>query len=106
MRDGEAVTRGLIGALALVDPDAGIVLPHENTMAGTVSDRLALTAATETNTEPIYLVYDGGGAAAAVVRGVGLAPPLAETTTEDGLTHRLWAITDPAILAAVAGDLA
>jgi uncharacterized protein (DUF1015 family) len=106
MRDGEAVTRGLIGALALVDPDAGIVLPHENTMAGTVSDRLALTAATEANTETIYLVYDGGGAASAVVSDVGAHPPLAEATTEDGLTHRVWAITDPAILAAVAGDLA
>jgi uncharacterized protein (DUF1015 family) len=106
MRDGEAVTRGLIGALALVDPDAGIVLPHENTMAGTVSDRLALTAATEANTEAIYLVYDGGRAASAVVSDVGAHPPLAEATTEDGLRHRVWAITDPAVLAAVAGDLA
>ena len=105
MRDGEAVTRGLIGALALVDPDAGIVLPHENTMAGPVADRLALTAATECNTEPIYLVYDGGGAASAVVADVGSRPPLAEATTEDGLAHRLWAITDPDTLAAVADDL-
>jgi uncharacterized protein (DUF1015 family) len=105
MRDGESVTRGLIGALALVDPDAGIVLPHENTMSGIVSDRLALTAATETNTEPIYLVYDGGGVASAVVGDVGTQPPLAAATTEDGLEHRVWAITDPDVLAAVAADL-
>jgi uncharacterized protein (DUF1015 family) len=105
MRDGESVTRGLIGALALVDPDAGIVLPHENTMAGTVGDRVSLTAATECNTEPIYLVYDGGGAASALVSDVGSWPPLAETRTEDGLVHRLWTITDPAVLAAVAADL-
>lgn len=105
MGDGDSVTRGLVGALALVDPDAGIVLPHENTMAGPVSDRLALTAATESNTEPIYLVYDGGGAASAVVSDVGGHPPVAEATTEDGLRHRLWAITDPDVLAAVAADL-
>ena len=105
MRDGEHVTRGLIGALALVDPDAGIVLPHESTMAGPVSDRLALTAATASNTEAIYLVYDGGGVASAVVSDVGGQPPLASTTTEDGLAHRLWAITDPDVLAAVAADL-
>ena len=105
MREGEAVTRGLIGALALVDPDAGIVLPHENTMAGPVADRLALTAATECNTEPIYLVYDGGGIASAVVADVGAQPPLAEAESEDGIAHRLWAITDPEILAAVAADL-
>lgn len=105
MRDGESVTRGLVGALALVDPDAGIVLPHENTMAGPVSDRLALTAATGCNTEPIYLVYDGGGAASAAVSDVGGQPPLATATTEDGLVHRLWAITDPDVLAAIAADL-
>ena len=105
MRDGDAVTRGLIGALALVDPDAGIVLPHENTMAGPVADRLALTAATECNTEPIYLVYDGGGVASAVVSDVGGQQPVAEARTEDGLTHRLWAITDREVLDAVAADL-
>ncbi len=105
LRDGESVTRGLVGALALVDPDAGIVLPHENTMAGPVSDRLALTAATASNTEPIYLVYDGGGVASAVVSDVGSHPPIAEARTEDGLAHRLWAITDPDVLAAVAADL-
>jgi uncharacterized protein (DUF1015 family) len=105
LADGEAVTRGLIGALALVDPDAGIVLPHENTMAGPVSDRLALTAATGANTEPIFLVYDGGGAASAVVSDIGGHPPIAEATTEDGVRHRLWAVTDADVLAAVAADL-
>ncbi|HVF05847.1 MAG TPA: DUF1015 domain-containing protein [Frankiaceae bacterium] len=105
MREGESVTRGLIGALGLVDPDAGIVLPHENTMAGPVSDRLALTAATECNTEPIYLVYDGGGVASAVVSDVGGQQPVAEATADDGITHRLWAITDPDVLEAVAADL-
>ena len=105
MREGDAVTRGLVGALALVDPEAGIVLPHENTMAGPVSDRLALTAATGGNTEPIYLVYDGGGVASAVVSDVGAQQPVATATSEDGIEHRLWAITDPEILAAVAADL-
>lgn len=105
MRDGESATRGLIGALALVQPEAGIVLPHENTMAGTVSDRVQLTAATEANTEPIYLVYDGGGVASAVVSDVGGQAPIATTTSEDGLEHRLWAVTDPDVLAAVAADL-
>ena len=57
------VTRGLFGAVELRDPADGVILPHENTMAGPVADRLALMRATEANLEPIYLVYDGGGAA-------------------------------------------
>jgi uncharacterized protein (DUF1015 family) len=54
--------RGLLGAVGLTGPDDGIVLPHENTMAEPVADRLALQRSTEANLEPIFLVYDGGGA--------------------------------------------
>jgi uncharacterized protein (DUF1015 family) len=102
--DGSA-TRGLLGAVELRDPDDGVILPHENTMAGPVSDRLALMTATESNLEPIYLVYDGGGAASELVAAASDRPPLTETTTPDGVTHRLWSISEPADHAAVASDL-
>ncbi|ESZ99848.1 hypothetical protein ThrDRAFT_04112 [Frankia casuarinae] len=97
--------RGLIGAVALTDPDAGIILPHENTMAGPVSDRLALTRATRANLEPIFLLYAGGGETSRVVSMVIATTPLVETSTDDGVTHRLWAIDDPAVLTAIAADL-
>jgi uncharacterized protein (DUF1015 family) len=103
--DGPA-TRGLLGAVELRDPADGVILPHENTMAGPVADRLALMTATEANLEPIYLVYDGGGHASAVVAGVDTAAPIATATTPDGVRHRLWAVTDPAVLEAVEVDLA
>ncbi|MEP7053813.1 MAG: DUF1015 domain-containing protein [Actinomycetota bacterium] len=105
MREGSHIQRGLLGAVALVQPDAGIILPHENTMAGPVSDRLLLTKATQANTEPIFLVYDGGGAASAAVSDVGAHPPIAVSRTADGIEHRLWAISDEDVLAAIAGDL-
>jgi uncharacterized protein (DUF1015 family) len=99
-------TRGLIGAVKLHAYEDAVILPHENTMAGPVADRLALMVATEANLEPIYLVYDGGGAASELVRGVDSALPLATAVTGDGTTHRIWAITDVATLAAVDADLA
>jgi len=105
MEQGGARTRGLVGALALAVPEAGIVLPHENTMAGPVADRLALTEATEANLEPIYLVYDGGGATTEIVASFTDRRPEAETTTPDGVTHRLWSLTDPDAIAAVGADL-
>jgi uncharacterized protein (DUF1015 family) len=103
--DGER-TRGLLGAVELRDPADGVILPHENTMAGPVSDRLSLMTATEANLEPIYLVYDGGGAASALVASVGDLAPDTEASTADGTVHRLWAITDPRQHDAVARDLA
>lgn len=101
-----ALTRGLLGAVELRDPLDGVILPHENTMAGPVSDRLALMSATEANVEPIYLVYDGGGAASHAVASVADLAPLAQTRTPDGITHTLWGLDDPAVLAACAADLA
>ena len=98
-------TRGLLGALALVQPGANIVLPHEDTMAGPVADRLALTAATEANLEAIYLVYDGGGPTTELVADFGARRAELETTTPDGVTHRLWTLTDRSALATIAADL-
>ena len=99
------VQRGLVGGVGLARADAGIVLPHEDTMAGPVSDRLALSVATQANLEPIFLVYEGGGAASALVAAADQRTPLLDTTTADGIRHRIWAIEDPAELDAIAADL-
>ena len=99
------VQRGLLGALSLSPADDGIVLPHENTMAGPVADRLALYTAVDADLEPIFLLYAGGGAASTAVAAVDTAPPLLDEMLPDGLRHRLWAVTDPGVLAEVAADL-
>jgi uncharacterized protein (DUF1015 family) len=96
MRDPAGhTTRGLLGALELRAPEDGVVLPHENTMAGPVADRLEVMTSTGTDLEPIYLVYDGGGPASELVRSVSDRAPAAETSTPDGIEHRLWQLTDP-----------
>jgi uncharacterized protein (DUF1015 family) len=99
-----ASTRGLIGAVGLHPYEDGVILPHENTMAGPVADRLALMQATAANLEPIYLVYDGGGRATELVTGID-GPPVASATTADGTEHRIWAVTEASVLADVADDL-
>lgn len=107
MREADGhVTRGMLGAVELRDPADGVILPHENTMAGPVADRLAVMTATGADLEPIYLVYDGGGPTSTLVAASDDREPVAETTTPDGVRHRLWAISDRDDIAAVAADLA
>ncbi len=98
--------RGLLAAVELRDPDERVVLPHEDVMPGPVADRLELMRATRANLEPILLVYDGGGSTVQVIDAAADGRPLVETVTEDGIRHRLWALTDPAEQQAVAADLA
>ncbi len=107
------VQRGLIGALRLADPADRVVLPHEDVSPGPVAGRLSLMEATQANLEPIFLLYDGSpagraeaGAAGRVIAAAVARQPLVDARTNDGLRHRLWAITSPADLAAIAADLA
>ncbi|MFG2075061.1 DUF1015 family protein [Nonomuraea maritima] len=101
------VQRGLIGDVGLADPTQAIVLPHEDVLPGPIADRLALMSTTQANLEPIFLLYDGGdGATTRLVDAVAdERSPLVSARTEDGLTHRLWAITDPSEIAAINADL-
>jgi len=107
-RAARPVQRGLIGALGLVPYAARVVQPHEDVAAGPVAGRRQLMEATQANLEPIFLLYEGGNGAA--TRLVDLVAdsrsPLTEAFTADGLRHRLWAITEPAELTAIAADLA
>jgi uncharacterized protein (DUF1015 family) len=109
---GPVLQRGLIGALQLAPLGAGPVLPHEDVIPGPVAGRRQLMEATGANLEPIFLLYDGpqepeqgytSGLIAAVATRRG---PLLSVDTDDGIRHRLWAVTDPGEQRAIAADLA
>lgn len=107
-RDGGMLQRGIIGALRLSEPSDGVVLPHEDVIPHVIADRAALMRATSANLEPLLLTYRGNGSrvgTAAVIERTAQRPPLLSTTTEDGFSHRLWAITDPADLTEIQTDL-
>ncbi|MFI5632819.1 DUF1015 family protein [Streptomyces sp. NPDC051664] len=108
-RDGEILQRGIVGALALSAPADGIVLPHEDVMAHVVEDRADLMRTTAAHLEPLLLTYRSEGhptGATAVIERTIHRPPLLATTTEDGYSHRLWAVTDPADRSEIETDLA
>jgi uncharacterized protein (DUF1015 family) len=98
--------RGLISDVALAPPERQIILPHENVMPGPVADRLALMTTTQANLEPIFLLYEGGGAASRLVDEVAATrEPLVEAHSADGLRHRLWAVPSEAEMAVINEDL-
>ena len=121
---GPVLQRGLIGALQLAPLGAGPVLPHEDVIPGPVTGRRQLVEATGANLEPIFLLYDGpdGPGAAGDLGGPGgptegftawliaevaeRREPLLSIDTDDGIRHRLWAVTDSAEQDAITADLA
>jgi uncharacterized protein (DUF1015 family) len=103
--------RGVIALVRVGDPASSGISPHEDVLPGPVRDRRDLMAVTRANLEPIFLVYEGGGAARGSTSWLtdhvaGSQPPLVTAQTPDGITHRLWRLADPADHATVSADLA
>ena len=97
--DGEPrQTSGVLGLLALAD-GGGSVLPHERTMAKPLGDRLQQLRTCRANISPIWALSLAGGLGAATATE---GPPLARCTDDDGVHHRLWRMTAPATVEAIA----
>jgi uncharacterized protein (DUF1015 family) len=105
--------RGIISLVRLGSPQAAGILPHEGVMPGLVADRKELMAATRSNLEPIFLIYDGesaggqaGPTATEIVDHVAAEhTPIVSITTDDGVTHRLWRLGQPDEQDAIVADL-
>lgn len=90
---------GIIGRFALRPWGQGIY-PHERTFPTAKADRLALLRATGTHFSPIFALYsDPEGITAHVLAGVTAQPPTAAFTDDDGVTHVLWRVDNPARVA-------
>jgi len=96
-------TSGVIGALELSVPGEGDVLPHERTMSKPKDDRLNLLRSCRANLSAIWVLSLAEGLS-------GLCelpgPPDARCTDDLGVHHRLWQITQPGIVSAIADAVA
>jgi uncharacterized protein (DUF1015 family) len=104
---GEMLTRrGVLGALQLEEFGEG-VQPHEHTLSGPKQDRLKLLRATRTNISPIFgLFADNDGWAATLMQTICTdTRPLLEARDGDGITHRMWRLTDDETVNALVGAL-
>lgn len=95
-------TTGVLGALALPDPGDGSVLPHERTLPKAKSDRLALLRATRVNLDPIWCLSLTEG----LTERIDTSGPLGTCTDEDGTSHSLFGIDDPATKGAISAAVA
>src|SRR5712692_3028668 len=89
--------RSIVGRVRLEPWDAGVVLPHEHTMAAPKQDRLRLLRACRTDVSPVFALYrpDGGESNSLCERAIGDRPAV-DAVDSAGQRHRLWPIGDPA----------
>jgi uncharacterized protein (DUF1015 family) len=86
--------RGFFATVRLEPFERRVVLPHEKTLSAPKEDRRRLLRATRTQISPVFGLYrDAGGAARAIIDEAASAAPAIDTTTADGVRHRLWPMT-------------
>ena len=102
-QDRPRQTAGVIGALELSVPGEGDVLPHERTMSKPKDDRLNLMRACRANLSPVWgLSLASGLSSLCELPG----PPVGRGTDEEGVHHRLWRISQPGVVEAIASAVA
>jgi len=78
--------------------EKGIILPHEQTFSKVKFERLELMKACHANFSQVFSVFsDRSKVIDSLKAAVARTTPVFDFTCDDGLHHRLWRITDPAV---------
>ncbi|HEV2760229.1 MAG TPA: DUF1015 domain-containing protein [Acidimicrobiales bacterium] len=95
---------GVLGALEVSAPGEGDVLPHEETQHKIRDDRLRLLRACRADLSPVWGLSMAEGLTELATGAAGA--PVARCTDEEGVHHRLWRITQPAVVEALTATVA
>lgn len=91
---------GVMGALEVVAPGEGDVLPHEETQHKVRDDRLRLLEACRADLSPVWGLTTAEGLTGLATAAAG--PPAARYTDDEGVHHRLWRLNQSGVVEAVA----
>jgi len=97
----EAERRGFIALGRIEEYSAGVVFRHEQTLAKPKADRLDLLRATRAHFGQLFMLYNGGGKAEALLDSSSHGGADIEVTDEYDVVHRVWKVADPGIIASV-----
>jgi len=97
-----ATRTGFIGLGQVEDYSAGIVHRHEQTLSGPKKDRRAVLDHTRAHFGQIFMLYpDKEGVVDPLLEQAARGAPLVDVLDDNEARHRLWAMTDPAVVARI-----
>jgi len=91
--DGRSQT-GLVACASIDDYQNEIIKKHENTRADKEEDRIRHVGTMEAQTGPIFLAYRFEENIDREIKKAKAEAPLYDFTSEDGITHKVWIISD------------
>ena len=85
---------GIVACPSIDDYAQGIIKKHENTREEKELDRICHVDRTDAQTGPIFLAYRSKEAINKIVERVTATKPLYDFTAEDGVSHKIWQVSD------------
>ena len=98
--------RGFIALGRVEDYSAKVVFRHEQTLSKPKADRLELLRATRAHYEQLFLLYEDSGKIEALLSPQAANTPAIDVTDEYGVEHRVWKVSDPAVIIALQKQMA
>ena len=95
--DGRAQT-GLVAVSAVDDYLTGVIEKHENTRKEKEADRIRHVDTCSAQTGPIFLAYRRAPAVQAILKKEKERPAQVDFVADDGVCHRVWTISNPAVI--------
>lgn len=86
--------KGIVACASIDDYENQVIRKHENTRADKEQDRIRHVDTCNAQTGPIFLAYRSQTALRQVIAQVTAAAAVYDFTTEDGITHRVWVVSD------------
>lgn len=95
---GIIVQTGLVVCASVDDYQSGVIKKHEHTRADKEEDRVKHIDYLDANDEPVFYLSRSCSEVEEIIAGVIAAEPEYDFTTDDGVSHTLWIITDSAMI--------
>lgn len=100
--DGRSQT-GLVACASADDYQSGVIKKHENTRADKEADRIRHVDVCNAQTGPIFLAYRSHPELQEIFAEIKKEEPLFSFTSEDGIVHRGWRISENGIIEKITG---
>lgn len=96
---GAVTQTGLVVCSSVDDYQSNVIRKHELTRADKEEDRVRHIDYLDANDEPVFYTYRNAPAITATIDGITRDEPAYDFTTEDGVSHTLWVVADPQLIA-------
>ena len=89
------VQTGIVACSSVADYETGVIKKHENTREEKEQDRINHVYTCKAQTGPIFLCYRENEIISQIIDKVKeVDEPVYDFTSDDGVTHRVWVMTD------------